>query len=353
MAEDAAAASPRRRLAPLRFALGWLTGRPPARPAPAWRRWATRALLFLFLGWLFLVGPAARFLPTPVGFQRLDDGKNTIYYTPDLAGLAEDSAEEVREAQRAVLEFWDEPSGEGFPFGLDVYFCGTTGRYFHLILNRAPASASLNDVFVNRSVPYYERGAFLRHELSHAYGWRRMGGILARLRTPAWLDEGIATVIQGSSWQTEEELGRRLRKRPELASLASAPNILRWLSAHRPGNEAVAQYVYARVFTERLIREHGKEEVLAYLEEATASGEHEESFERRFGMPLLEMEEAWIAERVADGRFPQGTRLVDRGIRAGLVAKFGFAALLLLLFLVWGFRQLCRAVRFAWSLAQR
>jgi hypothetical protein len=354
MGDDAAGGPPVRGSGPLRAVLGWLTGRPPVKPRPAWRRWTLRALTAAFLGWLFLIGPCARFLPFVPGFHRLEDGKNTIFCTPDLASSAEASAAQVRGAETAVLEFWGEPAGDGFPFGLDVYLCGSLWRYAHLIGNRAPASASLHDIFVNMTFPVHERGPFLRHELSHAYGWHRMGGFLARLRTPAWLDEGIATVVQDSTWQTEEDLRRRLERRPELASLASTPNLARWLSAHQgDSKKAVAQYVYARVFTEHLIREHGKEKVLAYLLEATESGEHEAAFERRFGAPLLELEEAWVAERVASGFFPSGTRLVDRGLRPAVVAKFALAPLLLLLLLAWGFRQLCRLVRLAAGLRQR
>jgi hypothetical protein len=245
-----------------------------------------------------------------------------------------------------VLAFWGKPGEERFSFSVDIYVCESQRRYWHLVMNNAPASASGGDIFIVSGYPEEALTAFLRHELMHAHVVHEFGWLRNLLRVPAWLDEGLATSIQGTEWSDEAGLARFTARTRELASLGSTPNVLRWRGAvDGSGDLAGGQYAYARGFTEDLMARHGRETVLAFLREAVRTGDQEASFSRAFGGSLAEAEREWLAARSESGVLPAGLKLVDRGLPVALTVKMVIAAAVVLLLLAWSLRQLCRIAR--------
>lgn len=215
-------------------------------------------------------------------------------------------------------------------------------------MNNAKASAGGNDLMIHASYPEVERTPYLRHELAHLFVVHELGWLRTRVNTPAWLDEGIATTLQGSLWNDRRGLARFVSRTQELASLSSTPNTLRWLGAVAGGGDrAGAQYSYVRSFTEDLIDRFGRPEVLGFLTEATVSGDHSEAFAGAFGLSLEENERQWLNEAMAHGVLPSDIGLVNRGLPAGLMAKLIVLTALVAFVAMWIFRQIARVVRAA------
>jgi len=324
----------------------WLTGKPPKRRRPAWLRWSTRLFATLGFAYLFLYGPGVRLWRSPPGFEKLTEGSITVFYQPGMQGEAAAVANSALEAQHSIIEFWGREAGSGFDFPVDVYLCRSPRRYWHLVMNRAKASASWNDVVIHASYPEAERAPYLRHELAHLFVVNEFGWLKSRLHTPSWLDEGIATTLQASRWNDRGGLTRFVSRTGELASLSSTPTTMRWLGAVTArGDVAGAQYSYVRSFTEDLIDRFSRSEVLDFLIEATLSGDQSGGFARAFGLSLEEAERQWLSKAMDDGVLPSDLELVNRGLPTGLVAKLLVLIVLMSFVAMWVFRQMARVLR--------
>lgn len=324
----------------------WLTGRPPVRRRPAWWRWTGRLIAALGMAYFFLYGPGVRLWRSPPGFEKFTEGETTVFYQPGIRNEAVAVSAAALKAQRDVLEFWGRSADAGFDFAVDVYLCRNPRRYWHLVMNRAKGSASGNDLMIHASYPEVERIPYLRHELAHLFVVHELGWWRTRLHTPAWLDEGIATTIQGSQWNDRGGLARFVSRTHQLAPLSSTPNTLRWLGAVGAGGDvAGAQYSYARTFTEDLMDRFTRGAVLDFLTDATMTGDQSGAFARAFGHSLGEAEQQWVRDAMAGGVLPNDLELVDRGLPAALVTKLLVLLALATFFVLWSFRHAARAAR--------
>lgn len=328
--------------------LAWLSGRPSERHRPGWWRCTVRVLVAFALAYFFLYGPGLRVWSSPPGFEKLTEGEISVFFQPGMRVEASAVAASALEAQRDILEFWSRGAEDGFDFPVDVYLCQSPRRYWHLVMNRAKGSASGNDLMIHASYPEVERTPYMRHELAHLFVVHELGWLKTRRYTPAWLDEGIATTLQGSLWNDRDGLAYFAFRTHELASLSSTANVMRWLGAVAGGGDrAGAQYSYARAFTEDLIDGFGRAAVLEYLKEATLTGNHPGAFARAFGVPLEQAELQWLKEATARGILPSDLAVVDRGLPVGLLIKLLVLAVLLVWVALWSVRQFARIVRFA------
>jgi hypothetical protein len=335
-----------RRRRPLARLLGWLTGLPSEQQRPHWQRWTARALVTLIVAYFFLYGPGLRVWSSPPGFDKLANGTIAVYYQPGMTAEAELVAASTIEAERDVLAFWGRPSESGFDFPVDVYLCRSPRRYWHLTMNRGRGSASGNDLLIPASYPQADRIGNIRHELAHLFVVHELGWLRSRLHTPSWLDEGIATSLQGGEWSHRDALARLAARTRELAPLTTTSSTLRWRGAVNGGGErARVQYAYARAFAEDLIDRFGRHAVLDFLIEATRRGDHLAAFAQAFGAPLEQKERQWIDNATRRGLLPADLELVDRGLPADLLVKLAILAAALLFSALWLTRQAGRFVR--------
>ncbi|MCB0360370.1 MAG: hypothetical protein KDD44_12065, partial [Bdellovibrionales bacterium] len=137
----------------------------------------------------------------------------------------------------------------------------------------------------------------LRHEYVHA-----VVAELSNNRAPAWLDEGIAQLIEG---QPNPLLGPALRKWISHDS----PLPLNWLeNGFTTLDEKLVPTAYAQSLfaTRTLVNSHGFPAVTAYLKRLGDGTESDVAFEEVFGKPLNDFERqlAPLVERWAQSRNP-------------------------------------------------
>jgi hypothetical protein len=336
---------------PIIWFFKWLTGAPPPTPKSAFRKWIERLFSLSVLIYLFVFGPLSRFMPYVHGFDELEGEKNSVFYQQGDEELSKEFLSALAETEKEVFRFWNDGSETGFPYPVDLFLCKTKQRYWHLIMNRAPACATAGDVIMDMTFPVIERFAFLRHELSHLYLTHKLGFFKHRLTVPAWLDEGMATIVQNSEWQTLERLRFFLERSPELAPPTNTPNIIFWFNAlHHAGDHKVKQYIFARHFTDHVLESYGREKVLEYIESGTYAEGVNTRFERIFGVSLKEVENEWLAMMKKTGKIPENTAFVEYPLNPVVPAKFVIALVVALILALWIFRQFCILVRFGFRL---
>jgi hypothetical protein len=141
----------------------------------------------------------------------------------------------------------------------------------------------------------------LRHEYVHL--------LLAELsaqRSPAWLDEGLAQILEGPpSSALEEALGARLRRKPSVR----LRDLQRGFTALAESNVAAA-YAHSFAAASFLTRRHGMPELMRYLKSLGTGQKAEEAFARSFGESQCEFEAAFEAE--LRGRLARGGDLLLR-----------------------------------------
>ncbi|MHC4942257.1 MAG: hypothetical protein ACYTG7_04490 [Planctomycetota bacterium] len=332
---------------PILWFFKWVFGAPPATPKSTSRKWIEGVLSISLLVYLFVFGPLSRFMPLVYGFEKIAGEKNSVFYQQGDEELAQEFLPTLDRSERQVFRFWNDTAGTGFPYGVDLFLCKTKQKYLHLIMNRARACATMGDVIMDMSFSAIEHNAFLRHELSHLYLTHKMGFFRHRLTVPAWLDEGMASIVQNSEWQTMKSLGDFLQRSPHLVPPSATPNLIFWLNAmHHAGSHGVKQYIFARHFTTYLLELYGREKVMDYLESGTFDEGVNERFERLFGRTLKEVENQWLAMMKQDGKIPEQTAYVEYPLNPFIPAKFAVALVVALILALWIFRQFFRLIRF-------
>lgn len=133
----------------------------------------------------------------------------------------------------------------------------------------------------DHAIDYEELGRALRHEYVHAYVAE-----VSKYRCPAWLDEGVAQLIEGDA---NPLLGPALRK-----WVARNPAIpLDWLhNGFTTLDSAIVPAAYAQsLFATRvLVEKHGYSAIQAYLKGLGSGLEEPVAFEKAFDMPKAKFE---------------------------------------------------------------
>lgn len=332
--------------------LRWITGLPPLKPKSVVRTWLERALLalaVLFIAWLFLVGPGVVLMPyAPVGFSTLSDGTNTVLYT---AGERENAAIVLRvagQAQSDILDFWDDRATNPFAGGVKIYLCYTEREYFHLTRNRAGGSAMLGSIIIDMSKVgvNFSLSGFVRHEMAHVYMAKSAGWLPMVLGVPKWLDDGVATLIQGEP-SDMSRLGGFLAARPFLVSVASMMRPWDWeaVVSFRGGSLGRQEYGYVGHFVRDLINRHGMAKLREYRRELSPFRDSEVLFKSIFEVPLEQAEADWLASEKRGGLVPENVELVSLTYPFPVLAKWwGGLGVFVFLFL-WVTRQCFRLIR--------
>jgi hypothetical protein len=329
---------------PVKRFFSWLLGKPLQSRAWQWTEGILLGSLVVLLAYASIWGPLALFMPfAPPGFSSVSDGQNTVYFQEGDVAEAKRHLQLTREAQAAVLEFWESPGANSFPGGeLRVYLCRSPETYKRLSLNRAPGSAAGGQaVYLNmeaqarRNTPSND----LRHEVSHIYVARQLGQFRAPFTVPRWFDEGTAAYLGDLPWQTPAHLAGYLADSPGLVSPTFLDGYRHWSVLL----DGFKRYAHVRLFVSSLVEAHGQAKMAEYLRSLSVSASSTDTFEQVFGMGLRESHKAWVADMKSKGLIPADTEVVYPSKPGD--SRNVLYVLLGVVMLLWLIRQTSRAVR--------
>jgi hypothetical protein len=264
------------------------------RRAPA-TRWRRRLLLGAALGAallaaavtaLFLWGRLFPYSPIVTGFEKRELPHLVLYSERGAPARDYDWADKLT----AGVEAWH---GLTFKSRPRVLFFADESTYARQTTTRARLCTYYNGTIVVS--PWVQReddegevslDVYLRHELSHALLYQHMG-ILAALRYPKWLLEGIATASAGQmgacGYPSREETFALIRQgdwMPPAVYGGPGEDAVPLTSDERP------QYIYCEFacIVEDLIERYGRETFLAYVGALMDDHDHDAVFRAAFGV---------------------------------------------------------------------
>lgn len=251
---------------------------------------AASAAVGALLAYIVLFGKLFPYSPVIIGFERTDL-ENVVVYTQegyDFGDLRWIDPVLGRVEESHDLRFMSRPR---------IIFFGDDGTYARLSPSRARLCAFFNGTVVVS--PWVSREdsegivsleTYLEHELSHVILFQNIG-LPASVRYPRWLQEGIATLASGQMGTTfypDPEETRRLIADgnwmpPEVFGTDSEDGVGLDVENRMP-------FVYCEfaLIVDDIIQRFGREKFQEYMTGITFWTDHDEVFERTFGLEFSE-----------------------------------------------------------------